>query len=86
MDPSPQFLLLAATVLDSPLDSDIALLQLHSVFGPMLMSALQLVDRREVVRVDLGGRGDVSGLLVVSANMYLPCCWPTGWAGWLRRA
>ncbi|BEJ08546.1 hypothetical protein CcaverHIS641_0506400 [Cutaneotrichosporon cavernicola] len=79
MDPSPQFLLLAATVLDSPLDSDIALLQLHSVFGPMLMSALQLVDRREVVRVDLG-------LLVVSANMYLPCCWPTGWAGWLRRA
>ncbi|BEJ15840.1 hypothetical protein CspHIS471_0504450 [Cutaneotrichosporon sp. HIS471] len=57
MDPSPQFLLLAATLLDSPLDGDTALLQLHSVFGPMLMSALQLVDRREVVRVDLGGRG-----------------------------
>ncbi|GMK55835.1 hypothetical protein CspeluHIS016_0208910 [Cutaneotrichosporon spelunceum] len=57
MDPSPQFLLLAATLLDSALDNDTVLLQLHSVFGPMLMSALRLVDRREVVHIDLGGRG-----------------------------
>lgn len=26
---------------------DMLLLQLHTVFGPMLMSALQLIDRRE---------------------------------------
>ncbi|ORY24751.1 hypothetical protein BCR39DRAFT_545763 [Naematelia encephala] len=39
------------------LASDTLLLQLHAIFGSMLMSALQLVDRREVVRVSLpGGR------------------------------
>ncbi|AAW44044.2 hypothetical protein CNF02600 [Cryptococcus deneoformans JEC21] len=53
----PEFLLLSATLLDalpssSPID-DTLLLQLHIVFGPMLMSALQLIDRREVVRVIL---------------------------------
>ncbi|KLT46474.1 hypothetical protein CC85DRAFT_281582 [Cutaneotrichosporon oleaginosum] len=57
MDASPHFLLLAATLLDSSLDDDTTLLQLHAVFGPMLLSAMQLVDRREVVHVDLGGRG-----------------------------
>ncbi|WVN87871.1 uncharacterized protein L203_103068 [Cryptococcus depauperatus CBS 7841] len=57
MAPSPAFMLLAATLLDAlpaslPVD-DALLLQLHIVFGPMLMSALQIVDRREVVRVEL---------------------------------
>ncbi|WVQ75468.1 hypothetical protein IAR50_005093 [Cryptococcus sp. DSM 104548] len=56
MDRPPQeFLYLAATLLDAlppsaPIN-DALLLQLHMLFGPMLMSALQLVDRREVVRV-----------------------------------
>ncbi|WVR09097.1 hypothetical protein IAU60_006159 [Kwoniella sp. DSM 27419] len=57
MSPSSEFLLLAATLLDalppSPPISDSLLLQLHSVFGPMLVSALQLVDKKEVVRVAL---------------------------------
>ncbi|WVQ90023.1 hypothetical protein IAS59_003799 [Cryptococcus gattii] len=53
----PEFLLLSATLFDAlpsfpPID-DMLLLQLHTVFGPMLMSALQLIDRREVVRVVL---------------------------------
>ncbi|KAK8843349.1 hypothetical protein IAR55_007006 [Kwoniella newhampshirensis] len=57
MAPSDEFLLLAATLLDAlppslPI-SDTLLLQLHAIFGPMLMSALQLVDKREVVRVTL---------------------------------
>ncbi|WWC97939.1 hypothetical protein V866_004828 [Kwoniella sp. B9012] len=55
--PSPSFLILVATLLDSlpptlPV-SDTLLLQLHAIFGPMLLSALQLVDKREVVRVSL---------------------------------
>ncbi|ODN74607.1 hypothetical protein L202_06963 [Cryptococcus amylolentus CBS 6039] len=54
--PPQEFLYLAATLLDAlpasePI-SDALLLQLHMLFGPMLMSALQLVDRREVVRVE----------------------------------
>ncbi|WVF65577.1 hypothetical protein IAT40_000307 [Kwoniella sp. CBS 6097] len=57
MPPSPEFLLLAATLLDALPPSlpitDSLLLQLHLVFGPMLVSALQLVDKREVVRVTL---------------------------------
>ncbi|WWD21135.1 hypothetical protein CI109_105616 [Kwoniella shandongensis] len=57
MAPSDEFLLLAATLLEAlppslPI-SDTLLLQLHGVFGPMLMSALQLVDKREVVKVTL---------------------------------
>ncbi|WVQ63945.1 uncharacterized protein L199_002102 [Kwoniella botswanensis] len=53
----PSFLILVATLLDSlppslPV-SDTLLLQLHAIFGPMLLSALQLVDKREVVRVSL---------------------------------
>ncbi|WVQ93241.1 hypothetical protein IAU59_000306 [Kwoniella sp. CBS 9459] len=57
MAPSKEFLLLAATLLDAlppslPIN-DSLLLQLHLVFGPMLVSALQLVDKREVVRVTL---------------------------------
>lgn len=61
MDPSPHFLVLAATLLDAlapetgelkicpTLTSapDAALTRLHAVFGPMLTSAMQLVDRRE---------------------------------------
>ncbi|KAI9636727.1 uncharacterized protein MKK02DRAFT_45432 [Dioszegia hungarica] len=55
------FLLLAASLLESlPSSSavpDTLLMQLHAVFGPMLLSALQLIDRREVVLVSLpGGR------------------------------
>ncbi|WWC64075.1 uncharacterized protein I303_106682 [Kwoniella dejecticola CBS 10117] len=51
------FIVLAATLLDAlppslPI-SDVLLLQLHAIFGPMLLSALQLVDKREVVRVSL---------------------------------
>ncbi|EAL20133.1 hypothetical protein CNBF2100 [Cryptococcus deneoformans B-3501A] len=42
----PEFLLLSATLLD-------ALPSSSPIFGPMLMSALQLIDRREVVRVIL---------------------------------
>ncbi|WRT69013.1 uncharacterized protein IL334_005995 [Kwoniella shivajii] len=54
---SISFLILMATLIDSlpptlPIQ-DTLLLQLHAVFGPMLMSALQLVDKREVVRVSL---------------------------------
>lgn len=53
MSPSSlsEFLLLSATLLDalpsSPPIDDTLLLQLHTVFGPMLVSALQLIDRRE---------------------------------------
>ncbi|ADV23002.1 hypothetical protein I305_03608 [Cryptococcus gattii E566] len=53
----PEFLLLSATLFDAlpsmvtdikwDLVDDMLLLQLHTVFGPMLMSALQLIDRRE---------------------------------------
>ncbi|OXG15461.1 hypothetical protein C366_04049 [Cryptococcus neoformans Tu401-1] len=59
MSPSSlsEFLLLSATLLDalpsSPPIDDTLLLQLHTVFGPMLVSALQLIDRREVVKVVL---------------------------------
>ncbi|OCF54534.1 hypothetical protein L486_08084 [Kwoniella mangroviensis CBS 10435] len=56
-EPSSSFLILVATLLDSlppflPI-TDTLLLQLHAVFGSMLLSALQLVDKREVVRVSL---------------------------------
>lgn len=60
MNASPHFLLLASHLLEaltpntrkllSPDEltaADAALAQLHVVFGPMLISALQLVDRRE---------------------------------------
>ncbi|WWC73140.1 uncharacterized protein I206_107106 [Kwoniella pini CBS 10737] len=57
VEPANPFIDLAATLLDSlppalPI-SDTLLLQLHAIFGPMLLSALQLVDKREVVRVSL---------------------------------
>ncbi|GFZ47407.1 hypothetical protein JCM24511_05150 [Saitozyma sp. JCM 24511] len=38
---------LAPLVADIPPVQDQAMLQLHALFGPMLMSALQLIDRRE---------------------------------------
>ncbi|KAK1922563.1 hypothetical protein DB88DRAFT_495539 [Papiliotrema laurentii] len=56
---SNDFLNLVATLIaqlpsspSQPLNDQI-LLQLNMIFGPMLMSALQLIDRREVVRVSL---------------------------------
>ncbi|RSH77289.1 uncharacterized protein EHS24_003599 [Apiotrichum porosum] len=60
-DPSTQFLHLVSSLLSNLSPSspvpDAILLQLHVVFGPMLTSALQLVDRRDVVKVCLpGGR------------------------------
>ncbi|KAL7421366.1 hypothetical protein Q5752_004251 [Cryptotrichosporon argae] len=56
MPPSPDFLELAHALLEAARQDpagDTALLQLSAVFGPMLVSALQLIDRREVVRVSL---------------------------------
>ncbi|WVW79293.1 hypothetical protein I302_101260 [Kwoniella bestiolae CBS 10118] len=57
VEPSSSFLVLVATLLDSLPPSlpipDTLLLQLHAIFGGMLLSALQLVDKREVVRVTL---------------------------------
>ncbi|RXK37880.1 hypothetical protein M231_04879 [Tremella mesenterica] len=61
-DPSTEFLYLTATLLSSlPLSDksvdETLLLQLHSIFGPMLLSALQIMDRQDVVRITLpGGR------------------------------
>ncbi|WWC91261.1 uncharacterized protein L201_006204 [Kwoniella dendrophila CBS 6074] len=57
VEPSTSFLSLVATLLHAlpptlPIP-DTLLLQLHAIFGPMLLSALQLVDKREVVRVSL---------------------------------
>ncbi|EIW65844.1 hypothetical protein TREMEDRAFT_66212 [Tremella mesenterica DSM 1558] len=51
-DPSPEFLYLTATLLSSlPLSDksvdETLLLQLHSIFGPMLLSALQIMDRQD---------------------------------------
>ncbi|CAD6583062.1 MAG: hypothetical protein TREMPRED_003463, partial [Tremellales sp. Tagirdzhanova-0007] len=49
--PSNEFLLLALTLLDALPPSgpilDETMLQLQALFGPMLMSAFQLIDRRE---------------------------------------
>ncbi|WOO84951.1 Zinc finger SWIM domain-containing protein 7 [Vanrija pseudolonga] len=59
--PSQDFLALVEALLFalSPSEQapDAVLTQLHALFGPMLVSALQLVDRRDVVKVSLpGGR------------------------------
>ncbi|KAL1407613.1 hypothetical protein Q8F55_007046 [Vanrija albida] len=57
----PEFLALVEALLGalSPTEQapDAVLTQLHALFGPMLVSSLQLVDRRDVVKVSLpGGR------------------------------
>ncbi|WVQ81515.1 hypothetical protein IAT38_003639 [Cryptococcus sp. DSM 104549] len=72
--PSPEFMLLAASLLDAlpprlPVD-DALLLQLHAVFGPMLMAALQLIDRREVVRVALPSNRHIYQVASSSGKSY----------------
>ncbi|ORX39116.1 hypothetical protein BD324DRAFT_618564 [Kockovaella imperatae] len=55
---SPEFINVVSKLFEalpsdgSPIDDEV-LMQLHAFFGPMLGSAVQLIDRREVVRVVL---------------------------------
>lgn len=76
LEPSDELFMLAATLIDAlpskatePVD-DTLLLQLQALFGPMLLSALQIMDRRDVVRVTLPGGRSLHQVTATSGAPY----------------